>query len=123
MPNGDPIEKNCLPLSLMFVEFHQSHSHELSSYLARMKTLANLKRYFFFPRMFKLVTVLINDCLSCQKSKQKRKNLYEVPPQPRGGFETVPFRTIHIDQEGSLYPSSSDFEHCLVLEDSISRFT
>ena len=33
MPNGDQIEKRiCLPLSLMFVAFHLSHSHELSGH-------------------------------------------------------------------------------------------
>ena len=77
MPNGDhKEEKICLPLSLMFVAFHLSHSHELSGLLGQMKTLANLKRYFFFPGMFRWVTVLINDRLSCQKNKQKRKDLY-----------------------------------------------
>ena len=63
MPNGDHIEKKiCLPLSLMFVAFHLSHFLELSGHLSQMKTIANLKRYFFFPGMFKWVTVLINDC-------------------------------------------------------------
>ena len=123
MSNGDHMEKKiCLPLSLMFVAFHLSHSHELSGHLGQMKTLANLKRYFFFPGMFKWVTVLINDCLSCQKNKQKRKDLHEAPLQPWGGLETVPFRTVHIDHKGPLYPSSSGFEHCLVVVDSFSRF-
>ena len=123
MPNGDHLEKKiCLPLSLMFVAFYLSHSHELSGHLGQMKTLANLKRYFFYPEMFKWVTVLINDCLSCQKNKQKRKDLYEVLPQPWGSLETVPFRTVHIDYKGPLYPRSSDFEHCLVVVDSFSRF-
>ena len=123
MPNGDHIEKKiCLPLSLMFVAFQVSHSHELSGHLGQMKTLANLKRYFFFPGMFKWVTVPINDCLSCQKNKQKRKDLHEAPLQPWGGLETVPFRTVHIDHKGPLYPRSSNFEHCLVVVDSFSRF-
>ena len=84
MPNSDQIEKwICLSLSLMFAAFHLhlSHSHELSGHLGQMKTLANLRRCFFFPGMFKWVTVLINDCLSCQKDKQKRKDLYEAPLQ------------------------------------------
>ena len=63
-PNGDQIEKKiCLLLSIMFVAFHQSHSHEVSGHLGQMKTSANLKRYFFVPGTFKWVTVLINDCL------------------------------------------------------------
>ena len=87
-----------------------------------MKTLANLKRYFFFPGMFKRVTVLINDSLSCQKNKQKRKDLYEAPLQLWGGLETVPFRTVHVDHKGPLYPSSSDFEHWLLVVDSFFQF-
>ena len=76
MPNGDQIENwICLPLSLMFLAFHLSHSHELSGHFGQMKTLANLKRIFFFPGMFEGFASLINDCSSCQKKKQKRKYL------------------------------------------------
>ena len=106
----------------MFLAFRLSHSHEFSGHLGQLKTLANLKRYSFFPGMFKWVTVLINDCLSCQKNKQKRKDLYEDPLQPWGSLETVPFRTLHIDHKGPLYPSSSGFEHCLVVVDTFSQF-
>ena len=70
--------------------------------------------------MFNWVTVLINDILSCQKNKQQRKELYEAPLQPWGGLETVSFRTIHIDQKGPFYLSSSNFEHCRVVVDSFS---
>ena len=55
--------------------------------------------------------------MSCQKNKQKRKYLYQAPPQPWGGLETVPLWTSHIDHKGLLYPSSSDFEHCHVILD------
>ena len=73
IPNGDQIEKKIfLPLSLMFVAFYLSHSHGLSGHLGQLKTLANLVKLFFFPEKFKWVTVLINDCLSCQKNKPKR---------------------------------------------------
>ena len=112
----------CLPLSLMFVAFHLAHSHELSGHVGQMKTLANLRRCFFFPGMFKWVIVLINDCLSCQKNKQKRKDLHEAPLQAWGGLETLPFRTVHIDHKGPIRPSSSNYEHCLVVVDSFSRF-
>ena len=60
--------------------------------------------------------------MSRQKNKQKRKNLYEALLQPRGSLETVLFRTVHNDHKGPLYPSSSDFEHCFVVVNSLSRF-
>ena len=90
--------------------------------LGQMKTLANLKRLFFSPGMFIWVTVLINDCLSCQKNKRNRKNLYEAPLQPWGSLEIVLFRTFHIDHKRPLYPSSSDFEYRLVVVDCFIRF-
>ena len=37
-------------------------------------------------------------------------------------METVPFRTVHIDHKGPLYPSSSGFEHCLVVVYSFPQF-
>ena len=58
--------------------------------------------------MFKWVTVLNNDYLSCQKHKQKRKDLYEAPLHTWGSLEAIVFRTIQIDHKGPLYYSSSD---------------
>ena len=53
IPNGDHIEKRiCLPLSLRFVAFHLSHSHEWSGHLGQMKTIANLKRFFSSQKCF-----------------------------------------------------------------------
>ena len=56
------------------------------------------------------------------KNKQKRNDLDEAPLKPWPGLETVPFRTVHSDHKGSLYPSSSGSEPCLIVEDSFFRF-
>ena len=85
-------------------------------------TLNNISRYFYWPGMYKWVTMLIQDCIDCQKNKSKRHDLNEAPLQQWGELETTPFHTIHIDHKGPLRPSSNDYLYCLVIVDAFSRF-
>ena len=123
LPNGDRFRKRIfLPLLLLFVRLHVSHAHELTGHLGQIKALANLKRFFFAPKMFEWNTVLINDCLSCQKNEQKREDLYEAPLHSWGGLKAFPFRTAKNDHKGPPHPLSSDFDNCLVVVDHFFRF-
>ncbi len=86
------------------------------------KTFDNIRRYFFWPGMYKWTTALISDCLTCQKNKSKRHDLNEAPLEQWGELETTPFKTIHIDHKGPLKPSSHGKSFCLVVIDAFSRF-
>ena len=58
--------KICVPLSLFFKVFQLAHC-ELSGHVGLDKTLANVKRFFYWPGMYKWIENLIADCLECQK--------------------------------------------------------
>ena len=58
--------KICVPLSLFFKAFQLAHC-ELSGHVGLDKTLANVKRFFYWPGMYKWIENLITDCLDCQK--------------------------------------------------------
>ena len=56
------------------------------------------------------------------KRINKNENIYTRLLFSLGEAWRLPFRTVHIDHKGPLYPRSSDFEHCLVVVGSFSRF-
>ena len=58
--------KICVPLSLFFKVFQLAHC-ELSGHVGLDKTLANVKRFFNWPGMYKWIENLNADCLECQK--------------------------------------------------------
>ena len=114
--------KICLPLSLFLNSFKLAHSHPLSGHHGESKTLESIKRYFYWPGLYKWVKMLLHDCLDCQKNKPKRKDLNEAPLQQWGQLETTPMKTIHIDHKGPLRPMSNGKNYCLVVVDAFSRY-
>ena len=60
------------------------------------------------------------DCLTCQNNKPNPKHRNEVPLE-QWRNETVPFRTVLIDHEGPLQPTSAGNVHCLYIIDAFSR--
>ena len=94
----------------------------MSGHRGDASNLNNISRFFYWPGMCKWVTMLIHDCLDCQKNKSKRHDLNEAPLQQWGELETTPFHTIHIDHKGRFRPSSNGKHYCLVVVDSFSRY-
>ena len=124
-PNKDPNIQNikiCAPLSLFLKIFELAHQDSLSGHSGKDKTLSSLKRFFFWPGLYKWVSHLIANCLDCQKNKQKRKDLNEAPLEKRTETVPFPFHTVHIDHKGPVNPPSNGNKHCLVVIDSFSRY-
>ena len=94
----------------------------MSGHRRDASTLNNISRFFYWPGTYKWLTMLIHDCLDCQKNKSKRHDLNEAPLQQWGELETTPFHTIHIDHKGPFWPSSISKHYCLVVVDSVSRY-
>ena len=120
--NGSFELKICIPISLFLKCFELAHSNTMSGHRGDASTLNNISRFFYWPGMYKWVTMLIHDCLDCQKNKSKRHDLNEAPLQQWGELETTPFHTIHIDHKGPFRPSSNGKHYCLVVVDSFSRY-
>ena len=111
----------CLPLSLFLACFRLGHYNEMGGHMGATKTYANVKTFYYWPRMFDWICALTADCLTCQNNKPTPKHRNEVPLEEWQN-ETVPFRTIHIDQKGPIHPTSASNVHCLLIVDAFSRF-
>ena len=56
-----------------------AHTDQLAGHVGKKdKFIANMKRFFFRPGMYKWITQLIAGCLDCQKNEQKRHDLNEA---------------------------------------------
>ena len=111
----------CLPLSLFLACFRLGHYNEMGGHMGKTKTYANAQRFYYWPGMFDWICALTADCLICQNNKHKPMHRNEVPLEEWQN-ETVPFRTIHIDHQGPIHPTSASNVHCLLIVDAFSRF-
>ena len=55
-------------MSLFMKTFELAHTDQLAGYVGKDKTIANKKRFFLWPGMYKWITQLIARCLECQKN-------------------------------------------------------
>ena len=111
----------CLPVSPFLACFQLGHYNEMCGHMGATKTYANAKRFDYWPGMFDWICASTADCLTCQNNKLKPKHRHEVPLEEWQN-ETIPFRTIHIDQKGPIHPTSASIVHCHLIVDAFSRF-
>ena len=64
----------CLPRNCFIEAFNAAHDHRLSGHPGSEKTLLSLKRFLYWPGMYKWVRTLTKSCLTCRKNKQIRKD-------------------------------------------------
>ena len=63
------IKVPCLPLSLMLIAFHTSHSLHTKKHSRAEKTYSNFIQNFYFPDAPIWIKVLCIDCITCQLNK------------------------------------------------------
>ena len=77
------IKVPCLPLSMMFIDFHTIHSLHTKGHSGAEKTYSNFTQSFYFPNAPIWIKALCNDCITSQlnelypnqKQSQKKKIL------------------------------------------------
>ena len=114
--------KICVPMSLFIKLFELAHTDQLAGHVGKDKTIANIKRFFFWPGMYKWITQLIAGCLDCQKNEHKRHDLNQAPLEQWTDTVPFPFHNVHIDHTGPINSTSNGKKHCLVVVDSFYRF-
>ena len=114
--------KICIPISIFLKCFELAHSNPMSGHRGDANTLKNI-RFFTGLECINGVTMLIHDCLDCQKNKSKSHDLNEAPLQQWGELVTTPFYTIHIDHKGPFRHSSNDKHYCFVVVDSSTLYS
>ena len=120
--NGLYDTKICVSLSLFMKCFELAHNNPLSGHRGDASTFNNISRFFYWPGMYKWVTMLMQDCLDCQKNKPQRHDLNEALLEQWGELETTPFHTLHIDHKGPFRPCSNQKKLCLLIVYRFSRF-
>ena len=97
-----------LPASLIQPALKECHDALAGGHLGREKSLHKMKIRFWRPNLSSSVRDYCNDCLTCAKSKPRRKPKAPLQPIPSG----YPMQRLHIDsgtttanQEGEpFYP-------------------
>ena len=112
----------CLPRNCFIEASNAAHDHRLSGHPGSEKTLLSLKRFFFWPGMYKWVRTLTKSCLTCRKNTQIRKDQNTAPIEKWGEEVPYPFHTVHNDHNGPLNRKIHGKHHCLVVIDAFLRF-
>ena len=112
----------CLPRNCFIEAFNAAHDHRLSGNPGSGKTLLSLKRFFYWPGMYKWVRTVTKSCLTCRKNKRIRKDQITDPNEKWGEEVPYPFHTVHIDHKGPLNPMSDGKHHYFIVIDAFSRF-
>ena len=69
----------CLARNGFMEAFKAAHDHCLSGHPGSEKLFLSLKRFFYWPGMYKWVRTLTKSCLTCRKIKKIRKDQNNAP--------------------------------------------
>ncbi len=93
-----------MPLSLIIPVFNNAHNGNLQGHHGMQKTMFTIQSVYYFPGLYKWVSVLLKDCLKCISQKPKLKNQSTAKILSPSRQVTEPFHTIHIDFKGPIMP-------------------
>ena len=82
----------------------------------------SLKRFIYWPGMYKWVRTPTKSGLTCRQNKQIRKDQNTDPREKWEEEVPNPFHNVHTDHKGPLNQMSGGKSHCLVVIDTLSRF-
>lgn len=95
-------------------------NHDEIGHFAVDKSIERIKSLYWFPKMKKIVTKYIKNCLNCIYSKnvhgKKEGRLFSIPKYAR------PFHTLHIDHLGPFVKTTRKNTYLLVTVDSFTKF-
>lgn len=95
-------------------------NHDDIGHFAVDKSIERIKSLYWFPKMKKVVSKYIKNCLNCIYSKtvhgKKEGKLFSIPKFAR------PFHTLHIDHLGPFVKTTQKNTYLLVIVDSFTKF-
>ena len=102
--------------------FNAAHHPRLSGHPGSEKSVLSLKRFLYWPGMYKWVQTLTKSRITYRKNKQLRNDQNTAPNEKWRRKVLYPFHTVHIDHKGPLNRMSDGKNHCLVAIDAFLRF-
>ena len=116
---GENDFKLFIPESLRDAYFKHFHS-KLGCHEGIYRTYQRIKRYIFFPHLFKHVKNFVSNCHICLKAKPSHLPLNALGEFP---IPDACFERIHVDILGPLPKSRCNFNYILVIVDAFSRYS
>lgn len=111
--------KFCVPRGMRFNIMHQCHDR--TGHPAFQRTLENISKDFYWPRMRSMIKKYVDGCISCCQSKrgvdETRVELHTIDKSP------VPFRVIHMDHSGPYPRAKGSCDHVLIVVDAFTKYT
>ena len=107
-----------LPASLVQPALKECHDAVAGGHLGREKTLQKLKTRFWRPNLSRSDKEYCDDCLTCAKSKPRRKPKAPLQPIPSG----YPMQRLHIDIVGPLPRTKRGNRFILTVQCSFTKW-
>ncbi|XP_073803353.1 uncharacterized protein isoform X2 [Danio rerio] len=114
-----PRRQLVVPQCVREVVLHLSHSVPWAGHLGKNKTIARIKRYFYWPGLEGDVAQFCKSCPVCQKVSLQRPRKAPLQPLP---IITTPFERLGMDVVGPLEKSRSGNRFMLVITDYATRY-
>ena len=119
-PNHQPIMQLVLPTGLRMVIFKELHSKRIAGHLGVAKTVAQVKRRFYWPCFKADVERWCRQCRVCQQKKPgKGPGRAKLKQEPVG----VPLERVAVDILGPLPATDRANEYIMVISDYYSKYS
>jgi hypothetical protein len=110
--------KRCLPRDERVNVIREAHTSLISGHFGVVKTVAQLQRYCYWPRMNETISKYIKGCVMCATSKPSNKNLGLYTPVP---IPSQPWESISMDFVGGLPMSKIGHDDLNVMVDRFNK--
>lgn len=110
--------KLCIPKDEQAHVIQEAHTSLIAGHFGVSKTLAQLQKYCYWPRMQETVTKCIKGCVMCATSKPSNRKLGLYTPLP---VPSRPWESVSMDFVGGLPMSRKGHDYLYVVVDRFSK--
>jgi len=110
--------KLCIPQTERVNKIREVHTSVISGHFGVSKTVAQLQRYCYWPKMHETVSRYVRGCTMCAKSKPSNRKLGLYTPLP---VPSHPSKSVSMDFVGGLPKSRKGHDYLYVIVDRFSK--
>jgi hypothetical protein len=110
--------KMCIPQGERVNIIREAHSSLIASHFGVGKTMTNLQRYCYWPKMNEIVSRYVRGCSLCVTSKPSNINLGLYTPLP---VPSRPCENISMDFVGELPMSKKNHDYLYIVVDHFNK--
>ena len=110
--------KLCIPQTERVNIIQEAHTSLISGHFGVSKTVAQLQRLCYWPRMYEIVSRYIKGCTMCAKSKPNNRKIGLYTPLP---VPSRPWESVSMDFVGGLPKSRKGHDYLYVIVDRFSK--